>query len=126
VRPINHRLADRVRAHIFLCMLAYYVEWHMRERLAPLLFQDDDREGAASRRTSVVAPAMRRKCRARTRRTVDGFPVHSFSGLLRHLATLCKNTVVAKLPVEATFTQYSQPTELQKRAFELLDVETRL
>jgi transposase len=129
VRPINHRPADRVRAHIFLCMLAYYVEWHMRERLAPLLFQDDDRDGAERRRTSVVAPAKRSASaeqKTRTRRTVDGFPVHSFTGLLRHLATLCKNTVVAKLPVEATFTQYSQPTELQKRAFELLDVETRL
>jgi transposase len=129
VRPINHRLADRVRAHIFLCMLAYYVEWHMRERLAPLLFEDDDREGAASRRTSVVAPAMRSESaerKTRSRRTVDGFAVHSFKGLLRHLATLCKNTVRAQLPVEVTFTQYSEPTELQKRAFELLDVKYRL
>jgi hypothetical protein len=107
VRPINHRLADRVRAHIFLCMLAYYVEWHMRESLAPLLFQDDDRDGGERRRTSVVAPAKRSASserKTRTRRTIDGFPVHSFRGLLRHLATLCKNTVVAKLPVEASFT----------------------
>lgn len=129
VRPINHRLADRVRAHIFLCMLAYYVEWHMRQRLAPLLFEDDDRPGAESRRSSVVAPAKRSASaeqKVRSRRTADGFVVHSFAGLQRQLATLCKNRVSAQLPAEATFTQYTQPTELQQRAFDLLNVPYRL
>lgn len=129
VRPIHHRLADRVRAHIFLCMLAFYVEWHMRQRLAPLLFEDDDRQRVETRRTSPVAPAKRSASaeqKAHSRRTADGLIVHSFNGLLRQLATLCRNTVVAELPVEVTFTQYSQPTELQRRAFELLDVSHRL
>lgn len=93
-------------------MLAYCVAWHMLEKLAPLLLQDDGQYGVEKR--------------TRTRRTADGFPVHSFAGLLRHLATPCKNIVVAKLPVEAPFTQHSQPTEFQRRAFELPDVETRL
>jgi hypothetical protein len=94
-----------------------------------LLFQDDDRDGAERRRASAVAPAKRSagaERKTHTRRTVDGFPVHCFSGLLRHLATLCKETVVAERPVEATITRYAQPTEPQTPAFELLDVEIRL
>jgi transposase len=125
VRPINHRLADRVRAHIFLCMLAYYVEWHLKERLAPLLFDDDDPAGAAARRSSIVAPA-RRSARAErkasTHQTEDGLPVHSFQGLLGNLATLCKNSVKAQLPSPVTFQQYTTATPLQRRALELLEV----
>ena len=124
VRPIHHRLADRVRAHVFLCMLAYYVEWHMREALAPILFDDDDKETASAMRTSVVAPAQRSpsaKLKAQTKRTEDGLVVNSFQTLLKHLATLTKNHMVAKL-TEGTpsFVQYSNPTALQKRALDLL------
>ncbi|MGH7630961.1 MAG: IS1634 family transposase, partial [Gemmatimonadales bacterium] len=90
VRPIHHRKADRVRAHVFLCMLAYYVEWHMRRALAPLLFDDDDQAAAEAERRSVVAPAQRSpraKAKALTKRTDEGEPVHSFQSLLRHLRT---------------------------------------
>jgi transposase len=96
VRPIFHRHPDRVRAHIFLCMLAYYVEWHLRRALAPLLFQDEDPSGAQARRTSVVKPAQRSKKaerKAHSQQTVEGWSVHSFATLLRDLATCCKNRV---------------------------------
>jgi hypothetical protein len=126
VRPIYHRLASRVRAHVFLCMLAYYVEWHMRRRLAPLLFDDEQPAAGKARRSSVVAPAQRSvaaEAKALTRTTSDGtLPVQSFHGLLDHLATLCKNHVVARAAGGAAFDQYSLPTPLQQRAFELLGV----
>ncbi|HVT15406.1 MAG TPA: transposase, partial [Thermoanaerobaculia bacterium] len=126
VRPIYHRLASRVRAHVFLCMLAYYVEWHMRRRLAPLLFDDEQPAAGKARRSSVVAPAKRSvaaEAKALTRTTSDGsLAVQSFHGLLDHLATLCKNRVVARAAGGATFDQYSLPTPLQQRAFELLGV----
>lgn len=125
VRPIRHRLEERVRAHAFICMLAYYVVWHMRQALAPLLFQDDDPAGADAERRSVVAPA-RRSPRARrkaeNKRTEDGLPVHSFETLLRDLATLTKNRMRFG---RATFHQVARPTALQMRAFELLDVPWR-
>lgn len=129
VRPIHHRLADRVRAHIFLCMLAYYVEWHLRDRLAPLLFDEQDLDGAAARRKSIVAPAKRSASaerKARTLETADGLPVHSFPDLLTNLSTLCKNRVTADLPEPVSFEQYTLATPLQRRAFELLDVPIRL
>jgi len=123
VRPIYHRLGDRVRAHVLLCMLAYYVEWHLRDRLAPLLFQDDDRVGAEARRDSVVHRA-RRSLRAETKasrkRTEDGLPVHSFRSLLAVLATLCKNHVACPSAGGAAFDQYTAPDVLQQRAFDLL------
>jgi hypothetical protein len=90
VRPIHHRKADRVRAHVFLCMLAYYVEWHMRRALAPMLFDDDDPAAGEAEPRSVVAPAQRSpraKAKALTKRTDEGQPVHSFQSLLRHLRT---------------------------------------
>jgi transposase len=129
VRPINHRLADRVRAHIFLCMLAYYVEWHLKERLAPLLFNDEDPAGAAARRSSIVAPAKRSaraERKARMHQTEDGLPVHSYQGLLANLATLCNNRVKAQLPSPVSFQQYTSATPLQRRAFELLEVTVDL
>ncbi len=100
VRPVFHRTENRVRAHVLLCMLAYYVEWHMRQRLAPLLFDDEDPAGADAERTSVVAPARvsasaRRKA-ARTC-TDDGMPVQSFRTLMKDLATLTKNRVVPRI-----------------------------
>ena len=123
VRPVFHRTADRVRAHVLLCMLAYYVEWHMRERLAPLLFDDEDPAGAAADRASVVAPARvsesaRRK--ARRKRADDGRPVQSFRSLLGDLATVTTNTVMPRLPGAEPFELLARPTELQREAFRLL------
>jgi len=124
VRPIHHRLEERVRAHVFLCVLAYYVEWHMRQAWAPLLFAEDDPQGAAERRGSPVQPATRSDSaeeKALTKKTPDGETVHRFRGLLDHLATLTKNTVqpTGDLP---SFDQVTAPTSLQQRAFDLLDV----
>lgn len=125
LRPIHHRVPERVEAHVFVCMLAYYVVWHMRQALAPLLFQDTDPEGAAAERKSVVGPARRSPSaqeKARTLRTDDGFPVQSLETLLRDLATLTKNRMRFG---EATFDQLASPTPLQMRAFELLEVSSR-
>ena len=128
VRPVFHRTAERVRAHVLVCMLAYYVEWHMRRRLAPLLFDDEDRAGAEAARASVVAPARvsesaRRK--ARRKRTDDGRPVHSFRTLLGDLATIAKNRVAPRLPGAEPFELLTRPTELQREAFRLLGVRLR-
>lgn len=126
VRPIHHRLAHRVRTHVFLCMLAYYVEWHMRQSLAPILFDDDDRAAGQRRRNSVVAPAQRSaraERKAATKETADGQPVHSFQTLLVDLATLAKNRVRFGGGEAATMTVYTQPTPLQKRALDLLQVQ---
>ena len=125
VRPVHHWLADRVRAHVFLCMLAYYLEWHMREKLAPLLFDDTDKEAAEAARESVVAPAQRSPAAIRkqtTGRTPDGLPVHSFQTLLADLATLARNTIVTALAPNYPITVVTRPTLVQRRAFELLEV----
>lgn len=125
VRPIHHRRSERVRAHVFVCMLAYYVVWHMRRALAPLLFQDDDPLGAEKERPSVVAPAQRSpraERKAATKHTEDGFPVHSLETLLLDLATLTRNRMRFGA---ATFEQVASPTPLQKRAFDLLQVPWR-
>ena len=129
VRPIYHHLEQRVRAHVFLCMLAYYVEWHLRQALAPLLFDDEDPEAGRARRRSVVARAQRSvpaEAKARTQRTSSGQTVHSFATLLAHLATLCRNKVRAKIDSKATFIQYTEPTPLQEQAFGLLGVPIRM
>lgn len=129
VRPIYHRLAHRVRAHVFICMLAYYVEWHMRQLLAPLLFDDEDKATAEKRRSSVVAPAKRSlgaEEKAHTRRAQDGLPVQSFQTLLEHLATLVKDTVRPTQSDLAPFEKLSVPTPLQQRAFDLLKVSHRM
>jgi transposase len=123
VRPIHHRAEDRVRAHVFLCMLAYYVEWHMRRALAPLLFHDEDLEADRKRRDP-VAPAqpsmsVRRKKRQKT--TDDGFTVHSFADLIQALGSrakvLCRFGVDPSAPLVV---RVSENTPLQSRAFELL------
>lgn len=129
VRPIHHHLADRVRAHVFLCMLAYYVEWHMHERLSAMLFDDDDKPQAERLRTSVVSPAQRSRkalAKARTKRTKDGGPVHSFQTLLQDLATVAKNRVRTKAGGDATFDVITTPTALQQRAFDSLGVSHRM
>lgn len=125
VRPIYHHLAERVRAHVFLCMLAYYVEWHMRKALAPLLFDDDDKPSAAELRTSIVAPAKvspKAQQKAHTQRTEAGFPLHSFQTLLADLATITKNRIQPKLQGAAPFDQITRPSALQRQAFKLLGV----
>ncbi|MCI0483377.1 MAG: IS1634 family transposase [candidate division NC10 bacterium] len=125
IRPIFHHVPDRVRSHAFICMLSLYVEWHMLQMLAPILFVDDDKETAEKQRDSIVAPAQRSpkaEEKAATKRTEDGFPVHSFQTLLKDLATLTKNYVQAKVPEAPAFIQYSTPTPLQQKAFDLLGV----
>jgi hypothetical protein len=124
VRPIRHRLEQRVRAHTFLCMLAYYVEWHMRLAWAPLLFAENDPADTAERRGSPVKPATRSasaEARAYTKRTPEGETVHHFRELLDHLATLTKNTIqpTGDLP---PFDRLTVPTPLQQKAFDLLGV----
>jgi hypothetical protein len=123
IRPVHHRLAGRVRAHVFLCMLAYYVQWQMRRKLAPLLFEDHDRQAAAVSRASPVARAQvspAAHAKARTRKTDDGEPVHSCRTLLADLATLTRNTV--SFGDQLPMTVLSRPTPIQQRAFDLLGV----
>ena len=125
VRPIYHHLEDRVRAHVFLCMLAYYVEWHMRQKLAPILFDDEDPEAGRQLRDSVVAPSQRSPQalrKAHRKRTVEGGPVHSFQTLLSDLATISKNRIQPQLPGSAAFDKITRPTSLQQRALDLLGV----
>ncbi len=111
-----HWLADRVRAHVFVCMLAYYLEWHMRQRLAPMLYDDNDKDAAEAQRSSIVAKAER--CPAVTKqttgRTEDGLPVHSFRTLLDNLATLSRNTLVTAIAPEQPFTLIARPTPIQQ------------
>ena len=123
IRPIHHRLADRVRAHIFLCMLAYYLEWHLREAWRELLFADTDQAAKASR--DPVAPAQRSAAAKRkvTSRTLDdGTPAHSFTTLMDELSTIVRNTCRSpQLGDDApTFQITTQPNPKQKRAIELL------
>ena len=128
VRPLHHRRPDRVRAHVFLCMLAYYVEWHMRNNLATLLFDDHNPEAAESLRDSVVQPAQRSsdaQKKAATKRTHDGLPVQSFRSLLADLGTLTRNTMRLN-DAETSFTLYANPTAVQQRALELLRVSHRM
>lgn len=126
VRPIFHWASPRVKAHVFLCMLAYHVEHAMRAKLAPLLYDDTDRETAARMRNSVVAKAQRSPSAIRketTGRTDDGLPVQSFQGLLGNLATYCRIKATTPLNDKYVFTLYSKPTATQARAFELLGVK---
>lgn len=127
IRPIYHRLEKRVRAHVFLCMLAYYVEWHMRQALRPLLFEDEEKDVAEELRTSIVAPAERSpsaKSKDHTKRTENGEPVHSFQTLLKDLGTLAKNRVSPGGASDAEFFVMTQATDSQRRAFELLGIQS--
>jgi len=122
VRPIYHHQAGRVKAHVLLCVLAYYVEWHMRRVLAPMLFDDEDRENAQALRTSIVAPAPRSQAaqkKAASQQTSEGLPVHSFRTLLADLATLTRNRVCL---AGQSFEMLATPTAVQERAFQLLQV----
>src|SRR3954468_22330870 len=125
IRPLFHWLAPRVRAYVFLCLLAYHVEWHMRRKLAPMLYDDDDRATAAALRESIVGPAQRSPAALvkQTRGiTADGLPVHSFRSLLADLATLTRNTVETAIAGAGELTVYARPTPLQTRAFALLGI----
>ncbi len=126
VRPIHHWLADRVRAHVFLCMLAYYLEWHMRQRLAPMLFDDTDKAAAEALRKSVVAQAQRSPAAVKkqtTGLTEDGLPVHSFRSLLADLATLARNTITTAITPHYPLTVLTRPTQIQQKAFDLLSIK---
>ena len=125
VRPIHHRTSDRVRAHVLLCMLAYYVEWHMRQRLGPVLFDDEDPAAGRALQTSPVAPAQRSpaaKRKAATKRTDDDSPVHSFQTMLADLATIAKNRIQPSIPGADSFEKITRPTSNQQRILEFLNV----
>jgi Transposase DDE domain len=129
IRPIRHRTEDRVRAHVFVRMLSYYLSWHMQARLAPLLFTDDDKPAARAARPSPVAPAARSPralAKAATKQTPAALPVHSFATLLADLATICLNTIAPADPALPGFRLVTTPTALQRQAFELLGVSHRL
>jgi len=127
VRPIRHRLADRVRAHMFLRMLSYYLVWHLKQALAPILFVDNDKPAAAAKRANPVAAAQRSDealAKAARKRTTQDTAVHSFTSLLADLATVCANQIQPAHDMPA-FTMITSPTPLQRRAFELLGVSHR-
>jgi len=126
IRPIRHWTAERVRAHVFLCMLAYHVEWHLRDALAPLLFHDTDLEAARAERPSPVVktePSEAVKQKKATKRSADGQRVMSFAGLVAHLGTFTRNTMCVPTNRQHRFTLYPRPTPLQQAAFRLLDID---
>lgn len=122
IRPIYHWKDDRIRAHVFLCMLAYYLEWHLRRVLKPILFEDHERESAEACRQSIVDPAPRSeaaKAKDATKRTSEHYPVQSFRSLLNDLATLCRNYAKAGT---SEFAILTTPTRLQRHVFQLLGI----
>jgi hypothetical protein len=128
IRPVFHWTAPRVRAHVLLCVLAYYLEWHMRRALAPVLFDDEDKAAAEALRTSPVAKAQvskaaRKKACTRLSDPAHGavLPVHSFRTLLADLGTLTKNTVC--FGGKSELTVLAKPTPVQHRALGLLGAE---
>lgn len=128
VRPIHHHLENRVRAHVFLCMLAYYVEWHMRQSLAEVLFDDNEKDAAEKLRQTAADLAVRSPSameKARSKQTPDGLPVHSFQTLLSDLATITRNhlTFHSDNPAhQVTYCETTQLTPVQQRAIDLLQV----
>jgi hypothetical protein len=129
IRPIRHRTAERVRTHVFLRMLSYYITWHMHDRLAPLLFTDDHKQTAQAARPSPVAPAARSPqalAKAAAKHTETGLPAHSFTSLLADLATICLNQIQPADPALPAFRLITTPTPLQRQALDLLNVSHRL
>jgi len=127
IRPIFHWAAPRVRAHVCLCMLAYHVEWHMRQRLAPMLYDDADKQAAEALRTSAVAKAQSSPSAIAKQTygtTPDGLPVHSFQSLLADLATLAQNTVTTALNASYEFILHTRPTVIQQKALNLLGINS--
>ena len=126
IRPIYHWRTQRVRGHVLLCMLAYYVEWHMRKKLAPLLYDETDHEAAAALRDSPVSKAQRSPAalrKVKTGRTEDDLPVLNFRCLLKHLSTYSLMRAATPPHMQHTFLMYSEPTPIQKKAFELLHIK---
>ena len=129
IRPIYHRLSDRVKSHVFLCMLAYYVEWQMKQKLAPLLFAEEDREGAAKERQDIVSPAVPSEAarkKASFHRTDTDLPLQTFGGLIEDLGTLVRNVMQAGKEESARFSLLTTSTPFQKKTLELLGVGTNL
>jgi len=127
IRPINHRLPDRVRSHVFICMLSYYVEWHMRKLLAPILF--DDHEVEKRTISSVVDPRKRSEAagkKASKKRTENDEPVEAFQVLLRDLSTIALDCVKPKMKHALTFDKITIPTNHQKHALDLLGVNLKM
>ena len=123
VRPVFHYSESRVRAHVFLCMLAYYVEWHMRQRLKPMLFDDEQLDLASAARASAVAKAVRSehaKDKDASKTADDGLPLHSFRTLLKDLGTLAYNVTHANVSPNTKIVQTTRPTPVQTKAFALL------
>jgi transposase len=128
VRPIYHYSEERVRAHVFLCMLAYYVEWHMRQALKPMLHDDEERAVQHEANPNPVAPTARSakaQNKDHTHYCEDGLPVHSLRTLLKDLATLTYNVASSPLNSKAKIILITQPTPLQEKAFSLLDIDPR-
>ena len=128
VRPVYDYSAEHVRAHVFLCALACHVEWHLRRRLAPVLFEDRDRDGARAKRTSPVQKAEvsdSAKLKADTKITPDGLPVNSMRTLLDHLGSLTLNQIALTGNPEHTFNVTTEPTPIQQRAFQLLELDPK-
>lgn len=125
IRPIRHFTEDHVRAHIFLCMLSYYVEWHMRKALAPLLFDDEQLDENRKKRDAVAPaqPSGEAKKKKNTRVTSEGLPVHSFETLLAELGTCCRNRCRIKSAIESEpFHQDTELNPVQKKALQLLSL----
>jgi hypothetical protein len=128
IRPVRHWMADRVRAHVFLCMLAYHVEWHLRQALAPLLFHDTDIAAARAERTSPVRktkPSQSAKTKRATSRNRDGQPVMAFADLMDHLGTLARNHLALPLAANRSVILHTRPTRLQEAAFERLGIDPK-
>ena len=126
IRPIRHWTETRVRAHVFLCMLAYHVEWHLRQALAELLFQDTAIETARAARASPVEPtepSAEAKVKKATKRNQADLPVMAFADLMAHLGTLARNTVAGGLHEGHGFTLHTRPTDVQAKAFERLGLD---
>ena len=126
IRPVYVYSENHVRGHVLLCMLAYYVEWHLRRLLAPLLFEDDDQQGAEAKRSTPVQRAMvsdRAKKKSDTKKTPEGLCVHSFSTLMDDLATLSLNEVTLPGNSDHRFPVMTESTALQERTFELLGID---
>jgi len=124
VRPIRHRIDDRVRAHILICLLAYYVQWHLKRAWAPLLFEEENLSADRRRRDPVAPakPSAKTQRKKATQQTDDGLPVHSFETLVRELGTRCRNTCVLASDPSQSFQQLTEMTALQAEAFKLLKV----
>jgi len=129
IRPIYHRAERRVRVHVFLRMLSYYVSFHMNQALAPMLFKDDDPDDAEAKRISPVAPAQRSSkalYKASTKRSIDNIPVHSFATLMDDLGSVVANHITPANSDLSSFVMVTKPTPIQTRAFELLGVSPTL